>query len=46
MGFLQELERFKSIAIQTHDNPDPDALASAFALYDYFTAKGKKTRIL
>lgn len=46
MGFLQELERFKSIAIQTHDNPDPDALASAFALYDYFTAKGKRVRIL
>lgn len=46
MGFLQELERFKSIAIQTHDNPDPDALASAFALYDYFTAKEKRVRII
>ena len=46
MGLLKELERYRSIAIQTHDNPDPDAIASAFALYEYYTFKGKDVRIV
>jgi phosphoglycolate phosphatase len=42
---LQELLRFKRIAIQCHDNPDADALASGHALHAYLTAQGKETRL-
>ena len=31
-----------SITIQAHDNPDADAIASGYALYVYFQAKGKR----
>ena len=37
---LKDLDRFDSITIQCHDNPDPDALASAFGLYKYFERTG------
>ena len=30
---LDELEKYKDITIQAHDNPDADAIASGFALY-------------
>lgn len=43
---LTDLDKFKNITIQTHDNPDPDALASAFGLYKYFASKGKETQIV
>ncbi len=43
---LRELERFDTITIQCHDNPDPDAIASAFGLFRYFTGKGKNARII
>ena len=43
---LSDLERFENITIQCHDNPDPDALASAFGLYRYFSQKGKNVRII
>ncbi len=36
---LSELDRFETVTIQCHDNPDPDALASAFGLYKYFFSK-------
>ena len=38
---LADLLRFQRIAVQCHDNPDADALASGYALYRYFTAHGK-----
>ncbi len=43
---LSELDIFDNITIQCHDNPDPDALASAFALYRYFKGKGKNVCII
>ncbi|MCR5735428.1 MAG: DHH family phosphoesterase [Lachnospiraceae bacterium] len=43
---LSDLSGFDEITIQCHDNPDPDALASAFGLYRYFISKGKKARIV
>ncbi|MBO4310665.1 MAG: DHH family phosphoesterase [Lachnospiraceae bacterium] len=43
---LSELEEYSEIYIQPHDNPDPDALASAFGLYVYFTEKGKNAKIV
>ena len=33
---LSELKNYSKIIIQPHDNPDPDALASAYGLYVYF----------
>ena len=38
---LCELEKYDTITIQAHDNPDADAIASGFALYTYFKKKGK-----
>ena len=38
---LKDLDRFDRITIQCHDNPDPDALASAYGLYKYFRQGGK-----
>ena len=43
---LSELDNYNSIAIQTHDNHDPDAIASAFALYNYFIDQKKSVRII
>ena len=37
---LRELETYKKIMVQCHDNPDADALASGFGLYRYFGSKG------
>ena len=35
-----------SIVIQCHDTPDADAIASGFALYDYFSSLGKSVRLI
>ena len=43
---LKDLDRFEKITLQCHDNPDPDAIASAFGLYRYFKSKGKQVRII
>lgn len=43
---LSDLEGYDKITIQCHDNPDPDALASAFGLYRYFSGKGIKGQII
>lgn len=43
---LSDLEGFKQITIQCHDNPDADALASGFGLYCYFSSKGIDTRLV
>ncbi len=43
---LSELNGYSEITIQCHDNPDPDAIASAFGLFRYFELKGKKVSII
>ncbi len=43
---LKELEKYNTVTVQCHDNPDADALASGFAMYKYFSEKGKKTRFI
>lgn len=43
---LCDLEKYNTITIQCHDNPDADALASGFGLYCYFSSKGINTRLV
>ena len=43
---LSDLLGFDEVTIQCHDNPDPDAIASAFALYEYFKKEKKIVRIV
>jgi len=42
---LQDLHDFTAVAIQCHDNPDADALASAFALGRYFSRRGTPVKL-
>lgn len=42
MNVLSQIMRHNEIVIQCHDNPDPDAIASGFALYQYLYQSGKK----
>ena len=46
MGFLQKLLKYKKICIQCHDNPDPDAIASAFGVQHYLNHNGIESRII
>ena len=46
MFALSQLLIYNQIIIQCHDNPDPDAIASAFALYKYLIVQGKDTEIV
>lgn len=43
---LSQLEKYDQIVIQCHDDPDPDAIASGYALYEYFKHKGKSVRLI
>ena len=43
---LYDLLEFENIVIQCHDNPDADALASAYGLYMYFMEKGKQVETI
>jgi len=43
---LSSLLNFKTICIQCHDNPDADALASAYGLHLYFKSKGVESYIV
>lgn len=43
---LSDLQNYNPIMIQCHDNPDADAIASAFALYLYFSELGKQVRMI
>jgi len=43
---LAELEKFNTVAIQCHDNPDADSIGAGFGLYCYFTEKGKRARLI
>ncbi len=43
---LCTLEKFHTIVVQLHDNPDADAVGSGYALYKYFKFKGKQVRLV
>lgn len=43
---LSELLVYDKIVIQCHDNPDPDTIASGYALYSYFKSKNKEVRLV
>ncbi len=43
---LKDLDKYKKITIQCHDNPDADAIGSGYALYEYFRKKGKEVRLI
>lgn len=43
---LCELLQYDPITIQCHDNPDGDAIASAFGVYSYMIDHGKSARII
>ena len=40
MGFLEKLLNYKKVCIQCHNNPDSDAIASAFGVYRYLQKNG------
>lgn len=43
---LRDLLKFDDIVIQTHDNPDADAISSGFALYSYLKKNDKNVRLV
>lgn len=43
---LDRLEKYNTIVIQMHDNPDADAIGSGYALYKYFQSRGKNVRLI
>ena len=43
---LSDLNRFNNITLQCHNNPDPDAIASAYGLYLYFREQGRSVGII
>lgn len=43
---LKELEKYNSITIQCHDNPDADAIGAGYALYRHFASKGIEVRLI
>ena len=46
MSFLKQLLAYKRICIQCHNNPDADAVASAFGVYRYLTSHGVEVSIV
>lgn len=45
-NILEDLLQYHQIVVQCHDNPDADAIASAFGVYAYLKQKGKAVRII
>lgn len=43
---LSELMEYDSIVVQCHDNPDADAIASGFGIYNFFKSRGKNVRLV
>ncbi len=43
---LRDLLSFESVVIQCHNVPDADAIASGWALYRFFQARGKQARLI
>lgn len=45
-SFLRRFHMCQDICIQCHDNPDADALASGYALYQYFKSIGIRVQLI
>lgn len=43
---LRELLEYNDIVVQCHDNPDADAIASGFGVYEYLKKQNKKVRLV
>ncbi|MDR0223065.1 MAG: DHH family phosphoesterase [Oscillospiraceae bacterium] len=43
---LSELLRYERVVIQCHDNPDADAISSAFGIRAYLSGNGKESKII
>jgi phosphoglycolate phosphatase len=43
---LSQLNKYESIVIQCHDNPDPDGIGAGYALYKFFKYQGKTVRLV
>jgi phosphoglycolate phosphatase len=43
---LSDFLKYDDIVVQCHDNPDADALASGFGIYEYLKAHGKDVRFI
>ena len=43
---LNALLEYDRVILQCHDNPDPDAIGSAFALYRFLAERGKDAQIV
>lgn len=43
---LSDLLEFDNIIVQCHDNPDADALASGFGVFEFFRINGKNVRFV
>ena len=43
---VSELHGYPEIAIQCHDNPDADSIASGYALHEYFKSRGQASRMI
>ncbi len=43
---LKDLLEYDSIVVQCHDNPDADAIASGFGVYNFFKSRGKNVRLV
>ena len=43
---LSDFLKYDDIVVQCHDNPDADALASGFGIYEYLKAHGKEVRFI
>jgi len=46
MGFFKKLLSYKKICIQCHNNPDSDAIASAFGVYRYLKSNDIEASII
>ena len=42
---LKELLNYQNIVVQCHDNPDADAVASGYAVYQYLKKHDKNVNI-
>lgn len=45
-SFLKRFHMCQNICVQCHDNPDADALASGYALYQYFKEAGIQVQLI
>ena len=43
---LSQLLEYDPIIVQCHDNPDADAIASGYAIYEYFKEHSKNVRFV